>query len=80
MSYPEKSVLKSELQKVCASEALSEALATQFGGAPVNCNHRVPQMAVANAQSAASASDQDVEKAAELLCSYVNSVSCINKK
>jgi hypothetical protein len=80
MSYPSKLELKAELKKVCASDELCDVLAAQFGGVAVNCNHRVPQMAAAKAQSATSASDQDVEKAAVLLCSYVDSELCETKK
>lgn len=80
MSYPSTSELKAELKKICASDEFCDVIAVQFGGTPINCNHRVPQMAAAKAQNVTSASDQDVEKAADLLCSYVDTTMCETKK
>jgi len=80
MSYPSKEELKSVLKNVCSSDAICEELATQFGGVEINCNHRVPQMAAAKAQIKTQASDDDCEKASELLCSYVDKIACVNKQ
>jgi hypothetical protein len=80
MSYPTQAELKSKLKSVCGSEEFCELLATKFGGEAINCNHRIPQMAAVQAQNSTGASDSDVEKASQLLCSYVDTIACERKK
>ena len=80
MSYPTHTELKTKLKTVCDSDEFCDALAVKFGGIDINCNHRVPQMAAVQAQNSTGASDQDVEKASQLLCSYVDTIACERKK
>lgn len=80
MSYPTQSELKAKLKTVCSSDQFCDALASKFGGVAINCNHRVPQMAAVQAQNSTGASDTDVEKASQLLCSYVDNIACETKK
>ena len=79
MSYPSKSDLKTELSAHCASSDLCEAVASEYGGQPISCNHRTPQRRVFQFGKELNVNSEEVAKCAEKLCSYVDRIKCENK-